>query len=150
MELHGVFTVDRPRDEVWTALNDAEVLRDAIPGCQTLVAEGDGYDATVQLKIGPVKARFSGRVTIVDAVAGKKLVLGGEGNGGVAGFAKGGATVLLADQGAGTQVSYTAEVAIGGKLAQLGSRLVASTSKKLATQFFDRLDDILSRKEEIA
>lgn len=150
MELTGAFTVDRPRDEVWEALNDPEVLHDAIPGCQSLVAEGDGYDATVALKIGPVKARFTGRVTIVEAVPGQKLVLAGEGSGGVAGFAKGGATVLLADDGAGTEVSYVAEVAIGGKLAQLGSRLVASTSKKLATRFFDRLDEILAQQEETA
>lgn len=150
MELKNEFTVEKPRSEVWAALNDAEVLRDAIPGCQTLVAQGDGYDATVQFKIGPVKARFSGRVTIIEAVTDEKLVLAGEGNGGVAGFAKGGATVLLTDTGAGTQVSYIAEVAIGGKLAQLGSRLVASTSKKLATQFFDRLNKVLTEQEELA
>jgi len=150
MELTGAFTVDRPRDEVWDALNDVDTLRDAIPGCQTLEAEGDGYDATIQLKIGPVKARFSGRVTIAEAVPGQKLGLTGEGSGGIAGFAKGGATVLLNDKGHGTEVSYTAEVAIGGKLAQLGSRLVTSTSKKLATQFFDRLNEILTQQEEAA
>ena len=150
MELTGAFNVGRPRDEVWAALNDAATLRDVIPGCKTLEAEGNGYDATVQLKIGPVKARFSGRVTIAEAVPGEKLVLTGEGNGGVAGFAKGGATVLLADTGQGTEVTYTAEVAIRGKLAQLGSRLVASTSKKLATQFFDRLNEILTQQEEAA
>lgn len=150
MELTGAFTVERPKDEVWAALNDADTLRGAIPGCQTLIAQGDGYDATVQLKFGPVKARFSGRVTIAEAVCAQKLVLAGEGNGGVAGFAKGGATVLLADKGMGTVVSYTADVAIGGKLAQLGSRLVASTSKKLATQFFDRLNEILMQQEEQA
>ena len=79
MELTGAFTVERPKDEVWAALNDADTLRCAIPGCQTLIAQGDGYDATVQLKFGPVKARFSGRVTIAEAVCAQKLVLDGDG-----------------------------------------------------------------------
>lgn len=150
MELLGTFTVERPRDEVWAALNDPEVLRDAIPGCEALVADGDGYQATVALKIGPVKARFSGRVAIEEAVAGERLVLSGEGNGGVAGFAKGAATVTLADTHAGTEVNYVSNVAVGGKFAQLGSRLISSTSRKLAEQFFDRLNQTLSPTVEPA
>ena len=148
MELQGTFTVARPRGQVWAALNDPDVLRGAIPGCETLVLNGNGYDAKVALKIGPVKAHFSGRITIVETVAEVSLVLAGEGNGGVAGFAKGGATVILADCDEGTEVSYLAEVAIGGKLAQLGSRLIASTSRKLAGEFFERLNETLSQIAE--
>lgn len=148
MELQGTFTVARPRSQVWAALNDPDVLRGAIPGCDTLVLTGNGYDARVALKIGPVKAHFSGRITIAETVPEDRLVLTGEGNGGVAGFAKGGATVTLADLGEGTEVTYLAEVAIGGKLAQLGSRLIESTSRKLAAEFFDRLNETLSRIAE--
>lgn len=150
MELQGTFTVARPRSEVWAALNDPEVLRDSIPGCETLVANGTGYEAIVALKIGPVKARFAGRVTIEASVPEDRLVLSGEGNGGVAGFAKGSATVTLADMEMGTEVRYLSTVAVGGKFAQLGSRLIASTSRKLAEQFFDRLNQTLSQMTESA
>ncbi|EAQ13605.1 hypothetical protein BD830_103480 [Maritimibacter alkaliphilus HTCC2654] len=148
MKLEGTFTVDRPRDEVWQVLNDAEVLRDAIPGCTALEPTDDGYEATVQLKVGPVKAKFSGTVTIKEATAPDLLVLAGEGNGGVAGFAKGEARVVLLDAPGGTEVAYEAEVSIGGKLAQLGSRLIASTSRKLADHFFTRLNEIMSGEQQ--
>lgn len=154
MKLDGSFTVARPAAQVWEALNDADVLRQAIPGCETLTPNEQGYDATVSLKIGPVRARFAGQVTIAESRAPEHLALTGEGSGGIAGFARGAATVALAPAdtpapGAGaTTVSYQAEVLIGGKLAQLGSRLIASTARKLAEQFFASLNEQLSTTPE--
>ncbi len=150
MILEGSFTVARSAADVWAAINDAAVLGAAISGCESLTRTATGYDATVVLKIGPVKARFAGRVTIADAVEPERLVLTGEGSGGVAGFAKGGATVLLRCVPGGTDVSYSAEVAVGGKLAQIGNRLIASTARKLAEQFFESLNDQLSATREVA
>lgn len=148
MKLEGSFTVDRPATEVWAALNDPAVLGAAIPGCERIEQTADGYDAAVALKIGPVKARFSGHVTIAEALAPERLVLTGEGSGGVAGFARGSATVDLIPAPGGTEVSYEAEVTIGGKLAQIGTRLIASTSRKLAEQFFASLNAQLSTSPE--
>lgn len=148
MELSGNFTVNRPRAEVWAALNDAEVLRDAIPGCESLDVSEGGYDGKIVLKIGPIKASFSGRVNIADAVENERLALTGEGNGGIAGFAKGGATVTLTDTPEGTEVVYSADVSIGGKLAQLGNRLIGSTARQLAGKFFDRLNETLAQPQE--
>lgn len=150
MILEGSFTVARPPNEVWAALNDPSVLAAAIPGCETLVRNETGYEATVVLKFGPVKARFSGQVTVAEAVAPERLVLTGEGSGGVAGFARGSATVLLHPQPSGTAVDYTAEVSVGGKLAQIGNRLIASTARKLAEQFFASLNEHLSATREVA
>ena len=149
MNLEGAFVVARPADEVWAALNDPAVLARAIPGCETLTSTDAGYDATIVLKVGPVKARFSGQVTIAEARAPERLVLSGEGSGGVAGFARGEAGVDLLPVAGGTEVRYTAEVAIGGKLAQLGNRLIASTARKLAEQFFDTLNATLSTQSEV-
>jgi uncharacterized protein len=149
MNLEGAFVVARPAAEVWAALNDPAVLAGAIPGCESLTATATGYDATIQLKVGPVKARFSGQVKIAAARAPERLVLTGEGSGGVAGFARGEAGVDLRAVEGGTEVRYTAEVAIGGKLAQLGNRLIASTARKLAEQFFATLNATLSTESEV-
>lgn len=149
MNLEGAFVVARPAAEVWAALHDPAVLARAIPGCETLTATETGYDAVIVLKVGPVKARFSGQVTIAEARAPERLVLSGEGSGGVAGFARGEAAVDLRPVEGGTEVCYTAEVAIGGKLAQLGNRLIASTARKLAEQFFDTLNVHLSTPTEV-
>lgn len=148
MNLEGSFTVDCPVSEVWAALHDPAVLGEAIPGCERLEQTEGGYDATVALKIGPVKARFSGQVTITEAQAPERLVLTGEGSGGVAGFARGSATVLITPVPDGAEVSYAAEVVIGGKLAQIGTRLIASSSRKLAEQFFASLNAQLSSSPE--
>ena len=142
MNLEGRFFVPRPRDEVWALINDPDVLRRAIPGCQTLETVDDGYAATVTVSIGPVKARFSGRVQLLDIEAPESYRIVGEGNGGIAGFAKGGANVRLQEENGGTVVHYTVDANVGGKLAQLGGRLIESTSRKLSQQFFDRISDI--------
>lgn len=138
MELTGEYRIPAPREKVWNMLNDPEVLRDCIPGCQELSGSPeDGFDASVKLKIGPVSATFAGGVTLSDLVPPESYRIIGEGKGGVAGFASGAAEVNLAEDGAETVLTYKVDVKIGGKLAQLGSRLVKSTSDKLSRQFFD-------------
>lgn len=136
MDMTGEYRIAAPRSAVWAALNDPDTLKACIPGCESLDKAGEEMTATVVAKIGPVKAKFSGKVRFenVDAPNGYSIV--GEGTGGVAGFAKGGADVKLADDGAGTLLSYTAKAQVGGKLAQLGSRLIDGTAKMMADQFF--------------
>lgn len=139
MEISESFVVPAPREQVWAALNDPAILKDCIPGCQELEAESeDRLNATVTLKIGPVKATFRGTVDLCDKIPPESFVIHGEGKGGVAGFAKGSAKVMLDEHPEGTLLRYEVDVAIGGKLAQLGSRLIMSTSRKLSAQFFDR------------
>jgi hypothetical protein len=142
MNLEGNFFVKKPRTAVWALINDPEVLRLAIPGCQSLEAVEDGYAATVAIAIGPVKAKFNGRVMLQDVQAPESYRISGEGSGGIAGFAKGGANVRLEETNGGTTIHYAVDAAIGGKLAQLGSRLIESTSKKLSGQFFERIAEI--------
>jgi len=137
MELTGRYELDAPPEIIWKALFDPEVLAASIPGCETLEAQGDAaYDACVKLKIGPVAARFKGNVEIADADPCRRCRIVGQGTGGIAGFAKGSAVVELAPNGEGTVLTYTADAQVGGKLAALGSRLIQSTSRKLADQFF--------------
>ena len=137
MELKGEYRIPAPREAVWALLNDPAVLRDCIPGCETLDGSpGEGFSARVTTKIGPVKATFNGAVTLSNVNAPESYTISGEGKGGVAGFAKGGADVHLAEDGADTVLTYVANAQVGGKLAQLGSRLIDSTAKKLADQFF--------------
>lgn len=126
---------------VYAALLDPAVLQACVPGAQEVTGDPDaGYTATVVQKVGPVKATFQGRVTMSDRVPGESLTIAGEGKGGAAGFAKGGASVRFApsDRG-GTLLSYDVEARVGGKLAQLGSRLIDGFAKKMADQFFDSL-----------
>lgn len=126
-----------PRAVVWAALNDVEVLRAAIPGCDTINRLSDTeIEATVTAKVGPVKASFKGMVTLSDLDPPNGYTIRGEGKGGVAGFAKGGAKVCLADVPEGTRISYDVDATVGGKLAQIGARLIDSTAKKLADEFF--------------
>jgi carbon monoxide dehydrogenase subunit G len=140
MDLQDEIVIAAPRADVYAALNDPEVLRKCIPGCEELIKHSDtDLEAKVVLKVGPVKARFSGKVVLNPDNPPEHFSLSGEGNGGVAGFAKGGADVHLAEEGEGTRLSYTAKAEIGGKLAQLGSRLVQGTAKKLSASFFDNL-----------
>lgn len=135
-----------PREKVWAALNDPEVLRQCIPGCQSLeMTSPTEMTATVVIKVGPVKATFGGKVTLNDLDPPNGYRIAGEGSGGVAGFAKGGAVVILEDAGAGeTILHYEANSQIGGKLAQLGARLIDSTAKKLAGEFFTKFGTVVA------
>ena len=137
MELQDEIMIPAPREKVYAALNDPEVLKDCIPGCEELIKHSDtDLEAKVVLKIGPVKAKFGGNVVLSPDSPPESFSLTGEGSGGPAGFAKGGADVFLEDHGDETLLKYTAKAEIGGKLAQLGSRLIQGTAKKLAGKFF--------------
>jgi carbon monoxide dehydrogenase subunit G len=137
MELTGEYRIRARRETVWAMLNDPQVLRECIPGCQALEGTPEsGFSAKVTTKIGPVKATFDGAVTLSNVRPPEGYTISGEGKGGVAGFAKGGADVRLVAEGADTILTYKANAQVGGKLAQLGSRLVDSTAKKLADEFF--------------
>ncbi|MBS9477979.1 SRPBCC family protein [Ancylobacter radicis] len=137
MDLTGSQRIEAPREEVWRALNDAEILRQCIPGCQELVQTSPTeFTAKVVLKIGPVKAAFAGAVTLSDLEPPTAYRIYGEGQGGVAGFAKGGAKVWLIEEEGVTILNYEAQAKVGGKIAQLGARLIEGTSKKLAGEFF--------------
>ncbi|WP_271895406.1 CoxG family protein [Candidatus Phyllobacterium onerii] len=145
MDLTGEERIAASRDTVWKALNDPEILKACIPGCESLEKISDTeLEATVGVKMGPVKARFSGRVELTNLNPPSSYTISGEGKGGVAGFAKGGADVTLTDEGAETVLAYVVNADVGGKIAQLGSRLIASTSKKLATQFFENFNAAVS------
>ncbi len=140
MELQGESVVAASREAVWAAINDADVLRAIIPGCLELSRTSPhDYDAVVQVKVGPLKAKFKGAVRLEDVEPPQRCRIVGEGQGGVAGFAKGAAAVELRETGGATLVSYRVEAAIGGKLAQIGSRMVKGVAAKLAAQFFDNL-----------
>jgi uncharacterized protein len=137
MEITGEERISAPRDVVWRALNDPEILRQCIPGCQSLERKTPTeLAAVVRVKIGPVSASFNGEVTLSNVNAPESYTITGEGKGGIAGFAKGSADVTLTEDGGETLLRYTATAQVGGKLAQLGSRLIGSASQKLASQFF--------------
>src|SRR6202040_780848 len=137
MTMNGEGELAAPREAVWAKLNDPEVLKVCIPGCEELErTEDNGFRAIAKMKVGPVSARFKGRVTLSDLDPPNGYKISGEGEGGVAGFAKGGATVALADKDGGTLLTYNVEAQIGGKLAQLGQRLINGAAKKLADEFF--------------
>jgi carbon monoxide dehydrogenase subunit G len=137
MTMTGEVQLPASREVVWDKLNDPAVLKACIPGCEDLTKSGDNqFEAVAKMKVGPVSARFKGKVTLTDLDPPKGYRISGEGEGGVAGFAKGGATVALAEQDGGTLLTYNVEAQIGGKLAQLGQRLINGASKKLADEFF--------------
>ena len=138
MTMNGEVQLAAPRETVWEKLNDPEVLKSCIPGCEELErTEDNGFRAVAKIKVGPVSARFKGKVTLSDLDPPNGYKISGEGEGGIAGFAKGGADVTLSEDGADTTVlKYAAKADVGGKIAQLGSRLIDSTSRKLAGQFF--------------
>ena len=139
MDMTGERRIAATREQVWAALNDTEVLRTSIPGCDTLVREADGsLRATASVKIGPISAKFSGKVQLLDLDPPNGYRIEGEGQGGVAGFAKGGAKVALSQDGSDTVLAYDVKAQVGGKIAQLGARLIDATAKQMADAFFDR------------
>ena len=139
MDMTGEVRLPAPRETVWRALNDPEILKRSIPGCEEIQKLSDTeMTAKVSAKVGPVSAKFTGKVTLSDLDPPNGYTISGEGQGGVAGFAKGGAHVSLKDDTGGTMLSYKVNAQVGGKLAQIGSRLVDGTARKLADQFFDR------------
>ena len=139
MDMTGERRIPAPRQTVWEALNDPEVLKASIPGCESLEKLADDQmKATAAIKVGPISARFSGKVQLTDINPPNSYRISGEGQGGVAGFAKGGANVALTDEGADTLLSYQVNAQVGGKLAQLGGRLIDATAKQMADAFFDR------------
>jgi carbon monoxide dehydrogenase subunit G len=138
MDMTGEYRIPAPREQVWAALNDPETLKASLPGCQSLEKVSDQeFAATVVAKVGPVRAKFNGNVTLSNLNPPESYTISGEGKGGAAGFAKGGADVRLLDEGEVTVLTYTAKADVGGKLAQLGSRLIDGTAKKLADEFFN-------------
>jgi hypothetical protein len=145
MDMTGEYRIAASRREVWAALNDPEVLRQCIPGCEELERLSDTeMAAKVTAKIGPVKARFAGGVTLSDIAAPESYIISGEGKGGAAGFAKGSAKVRLVENAGDTVLHYEAHAQVGGKLAQLGTRLVGGTAKKMADDFFGRFSEVVA------
>lgn len=146
MEFSGEYRIPASREKVWDALNDPAVLQQCIPGCESLEKVSDNeLKATVRMKVGPVSARFNGKVTLSDMDPPNGYRISGEGQGGAAGFAKGGAMVRLSDaDGAGaTVLAYTADAQVGGKIAQIGARLIDGTARKLADEFFGKFSEIV-------
>lgn len=148
MLIEGEERIEAPIARVWDALNDPEVLQACIPGCESLEKSSDTtLAAVVTLKIGPIKARFAGEVELTNIRPPLSYTISGEGKGGIAGFAKGGADVALAEEAPDlTVLTYTARADVGGKIAQLGNRLIQSTSKKLAGEFFAKFNEVVSAR----
>jgi carbon monoxide dehydrogenase subunit G len=144
MDMTGEERIAASRETVWAALNDVEVLKQCIPGCESLEKLSDTeMSARVKLQIGPVSARFSGKVTLSEIDAPNGYRIAGEGSGGAAGHAKGSALVHLVEDGEGTLLRYEARADVGGKLAQLGGRLIDATAKKLAGEFFGKFGEVV-------
>lgn len=148
MELSDQITINAPKARVYEALNDPEILQQCIPGCEELTKHSDTeLEAKVVLKVGPVKAKFKGDVVLDTAGAPDAFSLSGQGNGGAAGHAKGGADVTLEEEAGVTVLTYTAKADVSGKLAQLGSRLIQGTAKKLAAKFFTKFAEVVDTVE---
>jgi carbon monoxide dehydrogenase subunit G len=149
MDMTGEYRIPAPREQVWAALNDPAILKASLPGCESLERVSDHeFAATVTAKVGPVRAKFNGQVRLSDLNPPESYKISGEGKGGAAGFAKGGADVRLVEEGAEvTVLSYTAKADVGGKLAQLGSRLIDATAKKMADEFFENFRRQLTAPE---
>jgi carbon monoxide dehydrogenase subunit G len=144
MEMTGEQLIPLPQQRVWQGLNDPEVLKACIPGCESIERVSDSeYRVAMTASVGPVKARFNGKLLLADVNPPTSYRLAFEGSGGAAGFGKGGAEVRLAPEGAGTKLAYTATAQVGGKLAQVGSRLIDGVAKKMADEFFQRFNDKL-------
>ncbi len=148
MELTGERRINAPRQRVWDALNDPDVLKESIPGCQEIEKTSDtDFTAVVMVKVGPVKAKFKGNVGLSDIDPPNGYKISGSGKGGAAGFGKGEAVVTLKEDGEATILVYTVHASVGGKLAQIGNRLIESTARKLSDQFFDNFCRIVAEAE---
>jgi uncharacterized protein len=144
MKMSGEEVIAAARETVWKALNDPDILKQCIPGCESITRHSDTQlEARVIAKVGPVKAGFTGIVNLTDLNPPSSYRISGEGKGGLAGFANGGADVRLEDADGGTKLSYDVDAQVGGKLAMLGSRLIDSTARSMATQFFEKFADIV-------
>jgi len=150
--MSGEYVIPASRQAVWEALNDPDLLKQCIPGCDEVNKTSDtSFEAKVTAKVGPVRAKFSGKVEMSDIDPPNGYTISGEGSGGAAGFAKGGAKVSLSDDPGGTKLNYTVDATVGGKLAQIGSRLIDSTAKKMANDFFGKFAELVGDDEtEIA
>lgn len=151
MDLKGNQVIAADRQTVWKALNKAEVLQACIPGCSEMIGNPeDGFEAVVTQKVGPVKATFKGSVTLTDIIEAESYRIVGAGKGGTAGFAKGSALVSLEDVEGGTNLIYEVDAKVGGKLAQLGSRVVHGVAMKLAGDFFENFEMVITPLEKDA
>ena len=151
MDMTGEYRITAPRQKVWDALNDPEILKQCIAGCQELEKTSDTeFSARVHTRVGPVSAKFTGKVELSDIDPPNGYRISGEGQGGVAGFAKGGATVKLTEDGDETILNYEANATVGGKLAQIGSRLIDSTARKMADDFFRKFAEAVGEPAEAA
>lgn len=147
MDMNGEYRIAASRERVWAALNDPEVLKQAIPGCEEMTKLSDTeLEASAKARIGPVSARFKGKVTLSNLNPPESYTLSGEGSGGAAGFAKGEAQVTLVEDGENTILRYAVKASIGGKLAQIGQRLVDGAAKKMADDFFDTFSELAGGK----
>lgn len=150
MNLTGEQRIEAPREAVWAALNDPEVLKQAIPGCEQIEKTSDTeLNAIVKAKVGPVSAKFAGVVRLSDLDPPHGYTISGEGKGGAAGFAKGGAKVRLEEDGAATILHYEVDAQVGGKLAQIGSRLIDGTARKLSGEFFDNFAAVVAGPQPV-
>jgi carbon monoxide dehydrogenase subunit G len=151
MEFSGRYSIPAAPETVWAAINDPEVLRACIPGCKSVIKIDDShFEAAVKLKIGPVSATFKGKIALEELAPPNHCVLRGEGQGGVAGFAKGEAAISLAPEAAGTLLSYQAKANIGGKLAQIGQRLIDGAARQIADDFFENFSAAVNAGAEAA
>ena len=147
MDFAGQYRIPAAPETVWTAINDPEILKACIPGCREMAqTDPTHFQAAVQLKIGPVQATFKGQVSLDEMEPPRRCVIAGEGQGGVAGFARGSAEVLLAAEGDDTLLSYTAKANVGGKLAQIGQRLIDGAAKQIADEFFAKFAETVGVK----
>lgn len=146
MDMQGNRSLAITQQQAWDALNDPEVLKACIPGCDKVEATGDNqYAVGMALKIGPVAAKFAGKILLSDIVAPESYKINFEGQGGVAGFGKGTAEVRLTPNGTGCELNYTVHATVGGKVAQLGQRLIDGTAKNMAEDFFKRFDEAMQK-----
>ena len=148
MEMTGEFRIPAPRQRVWEALNDPEILKQSIPGCQALEKVSDTeFNGKVVASVGPVRATFGGKVMLSDLDPPQSYTISGEGSGGATGFAKGGAKVTLDEESGETVLRYTVQAQVGGKLAQIGSRLIDATARKMADDFFSKFVVVMSPEQ---
>jgi carbon monoxide dehydrogenase subunit G len=144
MDFTGRYTIPASPETVWDAIQNPEILKACIPGCEAIARTGDAeFLAKATIKIGPVKANFAGKVTLAELDPPRRCIIKGEGQGGVAGFARGEAEVLLTPEADGTVLTYTAHATVGGKLAQIGQRLIDGAAKQIADDFFERFVEVL-------